>query len=98
VNVVKTLVDGKQVDYYLDRESHLPLKVAFPAADDRGTYYVAFSDYKAVDGIQMPQRVSYLGSDWLSTSYQLNVTYNEQIFERPPTIEAGPQAWKSQQP
>lgn len=51
VDVVQTIVDGKRVDFYLDRELHLPLKVAFPAEDERGTYYVMFSDYAPVDGI-----------------------------------------------
>jgi hypothetical protein len=88
VDVVQTVVDGTRVDFYLDRESHLPLKISF------GTYYVTFSDYREVDDIQMPRRVSYMGSGWILTNYQLNVAYDEAIFERPPSIEAGPEAWR----
>lgn len=95
VDVVQTLIDGTRVDFYLDRASHLPLKVAFPAADERGTYYVTFSAYADVAGIQMPQRVSFMGSGNLPTTYQLNVAYDEGIFARPPTIAAGAEAWRT---
>ncbi|MER3453502.1 MAG: hypothetical protein C4344_07780 [Acidimicrobiia bacterium] len=97
MDIVQTVVDGERVDFYLDRESHLPLKISFPAADERGTYYVTFSDYREVDGIQMPRRVSYMGGGWILTNYQLNVAYDEAIFERPPSIEAGPEAWHRRQ-
>jgi hypothetical protein len=55
VDIVQTLVDGKRVDFYLDRESHLPLKVAFiNERDGRSYYWIMFSDYAPVNGIQMP--------------------------------------------
>jgi hypothetical protein len=93
-DVVQTLVNGARVEFYLDRETHLPLRVSFPAADPRGTYYVDFSDYAPVDGIQMPRQVSYMGSDPLPTRLQFNVAYDEAVFERPPTVAAGPEAWR----
>lgn len=93
-DVVQALVDGARVDFHLGRETHLPLRVSFPWPDPRGTYYVDFSDYAPVDGIQMPRRVSYVGGGSLPTRFQLNVAYDEAVFERPPSIESGPEAWR----
>jgi hypothetical protein len=93
-DVVQTTVNGKRVDFYFDQESHLPLKVAFPVTNPAGTYYVTFSDYANVNGIKMPRRVRFLDSGNLPTNFEINVTYDESIFERPPRIEAGPEAWR----
>src|SRR5882724_1387241 len=89
-DVVETLSDGSRVDFHLDRKSHLPLEVAIPSDDSigtsygRGTYYVTFSDYREVSGIQMPHRVGFLTNDKLPNAFEINVDYDEQIFERPP--------------
>jgi hypothetical protein len=96
VDIVQTLVDGKRVDFYLDRESHLPLKVAFVnERDGRSYYWIMFSDYAPVKGIQMPQRTNGMGDADIPTSIQLDVGYDESIFERPPSIEAGAEAWRA---
>ena len=111
VDIVQTIVQfqkaprandrGDRVDFHLDKQSHLPLEVAFPSDDSvgtnygRGTYYVTFADYADVNGIQMPRRVGYLAKKPdTSASVQVNVEYNPGIFERPPSIKAGPDAWR----
>jgi hypothetical protein len=101
VDVIQTTVNGYvRVDFHLDRKSHLPLEVAFPSDDSvgirygRGTYYATFSDYEDVNGIQMPRKVGHLDKPKISDSVRVNVEYDPDIFERPPTIEAGPDAWK----
>lgn len=35
VDVLQTLVDGERVNFYLDRETHLPLKVAYVSSRGR---------------------------------------------------------------
>ena len=100
VDIVQTLANGYRVDFHLDKKSHLPLKVAFPSDDSegtnygRGTYYATFADYADVNGIQMPRKVGHLAKPEISQSIQLNVEYNPGIFERPPSIKAGPDAWR----
>jgi hypothetical protein len=36
-----------------------------------------------------------MGDADIPTSIQLDVEYDERIFERPPSIEAGPEAWRA---
>jgi hypothetical protein len=92
--------NGYRVDFHLDRQSHLPLEVAFPSRDSegtnygRGTYFVTFSDYADVNGIQMPRRVGYIAKPEIPLSVQVNVEYDPETFEHPPSLKAGPDAWR----
>jgi hypothetical protein len=96
VDVVQTTVGDKRVDFAFDRETHLPIRVSYYHA--RGDKYVLdvaenLSDYTKVNGIKVPQRREVDGSvDRISI--QINVPYNEDIFTKPPSIAAGPEAWK----
>ena len=95
-----------RVVFYLDRKTHLPLKVGFwnlqgPRRVSEANltssdyYWVWMSDYAEVDGIQMPRKVGYYrGPARISITFQFNVEYDEQVFEQPPTVDAGPEAWK----
>jgi hypothetical protein len=94
VDVLQTLVNDNRVDFYFDQVTHLPLKISFPKGDSPGNYYVTFSDYISVKDIQMPKRVSFMGTGKLLTNFQLNVDYDEMLFERPPSIQAGNEDWK----
>jgi hypothetical protein len=112
VDVVQTIVHfqkaprandtGERVDFHLDKQSHLPLKVAFPLNDIVGmnyrpsTYYVTFSNYDDVNGIQMPWRVGHIAKPELPLSIQINVEYDPGIFGRPPSLKSGPDAWKQE--
>lgn len=96
VDIVHTLVNGKTVGFALDRRTHLPKSILFySSSNEEEVYYsVAFSDYAEVNGIQMPQKVNYQDTSFLHQTYQINVEYDEKLFERPPTVEAGPDAWR----
>jgi len=48
--------------------------------------------YTAINGIQMPSKV--YDKRWV---FQLNVDYNQQVFEQPPSRAAGIEAWKKTQ-
>jgi hypothetical protein len=96
VDMVRTVVKGyprgeERVSFALDRKSHLPRQVIYHTVVFGKEYTggVPLSDYSDVNGIQMPGKVD--GKRW---AFQLNVDYNEQIFEQPPSREAGIEAWK----
>ncbi len=101
VDIIQTIVNGYRFDFHLDKQSHLPLEVAFPwpqnsegANYGRGTIYATFADYADVNGIQMPRKVGHLAKPEISISVQVNVEYDPAIFEHPPSIKAGPNAWR----
>jgi hypothetical protein len=105
VDIIQTMVNGHRYDFHLDKQSHLPLEVTFPWPQDsegtnygRGTIYATFADYAAVNGIQMPQKVGHMAKPDISQSIQLNVEYDASIFERPPSLKTGPDAWRFRKP
>lgn len=93
VDVVEAIVNNQRVKFYLDSRTHLPMRIEITTAlqetETDFTKTVTLSDYTDVNGIQMPRKV-----DVFRTNYQINVEYDEGIFGRPPTIEAGPEAWR----
>ena len=90
VDVLHTRFENKRIDYFLDRKTHLPARVAvFYDGSDRATFMFDFSDYVTVNGIQMPGR-----QKRGKISFQINAPYDESIFTRSPSIEAGPKAWQ----
>ncbi len=109
VSVVHTFVGNRQVDFALDRESHLPVNVTIHHRSDRDVTSsvgvlpmresvlnsVALSDYAEVNGIQMPHIVNFDEGVNSRTTYQMNVAYDESVFERPPSVEAGAEAWRA---
>jgi hypothetical protein len=83
------------VDFYLDRKTRLPLKVALISKTDGKVYWhKTFSEYADVGGIQMPVVVHLGGGGKLPTSFQFNVEYDQRIFERPPSALAPADAWR----
>jgi hypothetical protein len=105
VDVLLTVVDGFHALFYLDLATHLPLSVTvYPAEwDADGKKHEAtlkdlavnLSDYRDVDGIQMPHKVGYAGTaPHMDVTYQINVDYDPRLFERLPSLEDGPEAWK----
>ncbi|HEV2802563.1 MAG TPA: hypothetical protein VGW12_18975 [Pyrinomonadaceae bacterium] len=96
VDVVRVMAGDRPVDYYLDRKTHLPLKVALISKQSGAVYfYRTFSDYAPVDGIQMPRTVNVDGDGRLPISFRFNVDYDQQLFERPPSAAESADAWKA---
>ncbi len=90
VDVLHTRVDNRRVDYFLDRKTHLPVRVAvFYGSGDRATLAFDLSEYVTVSGIQMPSK-----QKRGRINFQINPHYDESIFINPPSVEAGPQAWQ----
>jgi hypothetical protein len=96
VDIVQTTVEGKRVDFALDRKSHLPVRISYYSVDKNMTYLstIDLSNYVDIGGIKMPQTVKSEDGTTYKQDYKLNVEYNENIFVKPPPIEAGPEAWK----
>ncbi len=91
-DVVRVVVGDRQADYYLDRKTHLPLKVIYPPREKAWRRFEA-KDYTDVGGLMMPTKVSY-GGDFSPYAYIVNPEYDAGLFERPPTVEAGSDAWR----
>jgi hypothetical protein len=96
VDFVETTVlnfpsNEQKVEFALDRKSHLPLRVIYYWVINGKELSggVSLSDYMDVDGIKMPAKVGVVRS-----KYQLNVEYDVRIFEQPPSLTAGIEAWK----
>ena len=98
VDIVETTVNDRRVDFAFDRNTHLPIRVSYYSTNKNKTYVTAIdlADYVEVGGIKLPQTVRYEDGTRDKKSYQLNVQYKEDIFIKPPHIEAGLGAWKYQ--
>ncbi|MGB7217660.1 MAG: hypothetical protein WBD07_02530 [Vicinamibacterales bacterium] len=100
VDIVETRLPSSDVraEYYLDRQSHLPIRVVLfytvrtppdaPVAprtfanEDRYT----LGNYIDVDGLQMPSVAMLEGPNKENTtSYRINVDYDEQVFTSRPS-------------
>jgi hypothetical protein len=96
VDIVETTVAGERVVFAFDQKTHLPVRVTYYDIV-RGKEYAnvqSFSDYSEVNGLQLPQTLSYGDGSKYTATFQLNVEYNDDIFVRPPAISAGPTAWR----
>lgn len=104
VDVVETDVNGWHVDYYLDSKTKLPVKLQYgyskiERAKGEMNRVVELYDYRLVSGVMMPHRLVYSFTDGPERSdqrvtYELNVDYDEQIFENPPTPRMKPDSWR----
>jgi hypothetical protein len=105
VDVIEVSANGWRVDYYLDPKTHLPTKAVLPngpksRAIGQMNQEVKLFDYKEIDGVMMPHRVSYAfttnqteRSDHLA--FEINPAYDAKIFDQPPTAKTGPEAWRA---
>ena len=92
LDVVRTTFENKTIDYFLDRKTHLPVRVdVFYNGSPHSTLAVEFSNYLMVDGINLPTK-----QKSTSINFEINTAYNATLFDRPPSIAAGPDAWKPQ--
>jgi hypothetical protein len=104
VEAIETDLDGERVDFWIDRGSHLPIKIITYRDFKYGqglepSYTWDLSDYQRMNGIQIPQQVGFfiLSNPPSTTRYTtiLNPKLREDLFTSPPRFEDGPDAWKS---
>lgn len=106
-DVIETEVGQLRLDFYLDRKTHLPVKLVTqdypgdPRMPRRMDLMLTFEDYVAVDGIQMPRRVireplltQVQRRDTERAQYRFNVNYDEEIFNHPVSRKAKPGDWE----
>ena len=91
----------ERMDFVVEPESLLVYRV-IQYYEGKPLSYYCFDDYTTVDGIQMPRRTGDIDYQFwnkecrypYALKVQFNVDYDRRIFERPPSVEAGPEAWK----
>jgi hypothetical protein len=90
VDVLHTHFQDNRIDYFLDPKTHLPARVSiFYGAAARSAMSVEFSEYARVGGLMMPGK-----KKRGKINFEMNPAYDESIFSRLPSIEAGPKAWQ----
>lgn len=59
VDAVETTINGRRVDFAIDRQTHLPIRISFYNTINNEAYIDVqqFSDYIDVNGIKVPQIV-----------------------------------------
>lgn len=104
VDIVHARIGEGKLVFYLDRKTHLPVMAALlsPRADENDPewidlYAARFDDYHEVDGVQMPRKVGWGPRGFDNYRFLINVDVDAQIFEQPPRLEDGPEAWKPRQ-
>lgn len=99
VQIVETRFDGRRVDFALDPKTLLPAQIKFYDTGFDGGLRLRTArmwNYIEVDGIKVPQRMSY--SDTISRggteemTIRFNVEYDPNIFLKPPA-KLTPDAW-----
>lgn len=100
VDIVQTHVLDGRVDFVLDAQTHLPVRIGFymrwyansygghdeQVNTDEVYWICRIEKYAEVDGIKIPSAEE--------TEVRFNVDYNKDIFSVPTTVEDGPDAWK----
>ena len=84
VDVVNVMVNGFDVDFFFDPDTHLCVrrKVNGSTNSQEAT---DLSEYANVDGIMVPTRITYKADGVVKyASYKFNVRYDERVFEKPP--------------
>jgi hypothetical protein len=97
VDVIKTEVKGRRIDFALHQTTHLPVRVIFynyPDNPDKIRHSNELAMYSSVNGIQLPHRVTPQSGPAYTQQYQVNVEYNEAIFYQLTDIKDGPTGWK----
>lgn len=96
VDIIQTVLDGRRIDFALDRETHLPVRISLYSIFQGKTYETNtyLSDYVEVNGIKVASTVELEAGTKYKQNHQFNVEYNENIFVKAPPLEAGAEAWK----
>lgn len=100
VDIVQTYILDGRVDFVLDAQTHLPIRIGFyirwyanssngndEQVNTNEVYWISdIPKYIEINGIQVPY---FKGND-----VQLNVDYDKSIFSIPTTVKDGFDAWK----
>lgn len=81
LDVVETEVMGRRVDFHIDRETHLPVRVERFVGTRR--YVHTLTRYQSVGGILVPTRVG-LGEDFVNAEIKINLDLDPALFSTAP--------------
>ncbi len=96
VYVLQTDVDGKRVDFILDRQTYLPIEVRTYDAEIDGKMWVhvcKLGNYTRIEGIMVPLSENYENQGRTNLSIQFNVKFNSEVFRQPPS-DLRADSWK----
>jgi len=95
VDVVIVSVGDWKRSYLLDKDTHLPVAFRLHAQARDFMHVVELAGYESIGGIQVPTlRRHSLTAPFIKLKIEVNVDYDERVFLYPPSIEAGPDAWR----
>lgn len=99
VDVVYARLEVWTIKYMLDKTTHLPMKFDwYGQPEHEGLLPIDLVDYFEVDGIKFPRTVRYgPKTAFFAQSYLVNVDYDKRLFDQPPSIEDGPDAWRARE-
>lgn len=89
VDVLHTRFGNKRIDYFLDRKTHLPVRVSVFQGNSDRALTIDISEYINVAGVQVPTR-----QKRGKITFQINPLYDDDVLTIAPSIEKGPQAWE----
>jgi hypothetical protein len=106
IDWIEAQVGADRFEYFFDAKTHLAVRVVRHRTDlgeaERHTTLVDaydLGDYYDVDGIQMPRHVVVSDPEsgnrkWpYKATYKINVAYDPDLFETPPSVGTGPTGW-----
>ncbi|MGH9832471.1 MAG: hypothetical protein ACREBD_12595 [Blastocatellia bacterium] len=96
VDIIDVKVNNQKIAVFLDKRNHLPIRISYFSAykTDQVLDWYGLSDYREVAGVTMPHSFNINGNGWVPIKVEINPQYNPQVFERPPSIKAGPEQWR----
>ena len=97
VDVVQTRLGNINADFYLDGQTHLPLKIktnlSFGGQVLQKFETYSLSDYVSTAGIEFPSQIS-SGLCRMRVQYEINVHYDPRFFEKAPKVQHEPEPWR----
>ena len=92
VEIVRTTVNDRRVDFAFDQESHLPVQITYFSASKHNTT-IRLSHYKEVNGVKVPHVLKYYDGSVYKQEVKFNVEYDPDVFTKRPSPDAGSKAW-----
>ena len=97
VDVIEVSFGKEKIEYFIDNKTNLPNRIKFKTwFDETKSYYedsYHLENYSEVEGVMFPQIVRRGKKTDTKTTYLVNVKYNEKLFDKPPNIKLGLDAW-----
>jgi len=94
-DVVEIKLRGMPVKIFLDKNTHLPARVAYYSTyNGRMFTWSDLSDYKSVNGILIPHKKRDDSGPRIALKIEVNPQFDPKAFERPAKIEDGPEQWR----